>query len=168
MSDIHRHLVAAQGFMELGMFVDAANELEEIDTEARALPQVIAFRVAIYTAMEKWDMAEVTARHMAKVAPEEPGWWVHWAYATRRSRSVEHAKNILLDAEVKHPQDANIQFNLGCYACQLGDLKEAKSRVAAAISLDPQFRLAALDDEDLKPLWDEFAVILRASEKSEG
>jgi len=73
-----------------------------------------------------------------------------------------------LDAEVKHPQDANIQFNLGCYACQLGDLKEAKSRVAAAISLDPRFRLAALDDEDLKPLWDEFAVILRASEKSEG
>ena len=150
------------------MFVDAANELEEIDTEARALPQVIAFRVAIYTAMEKWDMAEVAARHMAKVAPEEPGWWVHWAYATRRSRSIEDAKNILLDAEVKHPQDANIQFNLGCYACQLGDLKEAKSRVAAAISLDPQFRLAALDDEDLKPLWDDFAVILRASEKSEG
>ncbi len=38
MSDIHRHLIAAQGFMEEGMFVDAANELEEIATEARALP----------------------------------------------------------------------------------------------------------------------------------
>lgn len=64
---------------------------------------------------------------------------------------------ILLDAEKLHPKHAMIQFNLGCYACQLGNLEEAKSRVAVAISLDGQFRGKALDDPDLEPLWDEIA-----------
>lgn len=168
MSDMAYHLRVAQGFIELGMFVDAANELEEIKPESRALPVVIAFRHAIYSAMKKWDMAEVAARHMVKVAPDEPGWWVHWAYSTRRCRSIAEARTILLDAEKQHPKEATIQFNLGCYACQLRDLEEAKRRVAAAISLDGKYRLMALDDPDLKPLWDEFTVILRDSEKSEG
>ena len=44
-----------------------------------------------------------------------PELWGNWAYATRRNMSVEAAKTILLDAEKQHPQDATIQFNLGCY-----------------------------------------------------
>lgn len=75
---------------------------------------------------------------------------------------------IALEAEVNHPQDAQIQFNLGCYFCQLGNLEEAKSRVAVAISLDQQYQLIALDDDDLKPIWDEMTVIFGKHGKSGG
>jgi len=160
MSDLSRHLQAAQGYLELGMFEDASNELEAIDPEGRASPEVVAVRVAIYNVTEKWNLLEVAARHMVKVSPEEPGWWIQWAYGMRRCRSIEDANQILLDAEKLHPKDATIQFNLGCYACQQGDMEEAKRRVAAAINLDSQYRFMALDDPDLEPLWNDLAVML--------
>jgi hypothetical protein len=47
-------------------------------------------------------------------------------------------------------------YNLACYSCQLGDIEQAKMRVGKAIELDPKFKLLALDDADLEPLWDSF------------
>jgi predicted Zn-dependent protease len=139
------------------MFEDAANELEGIDPESRALPEVIDFRYTIYAAMGQWSLAEVVASHMAGLFPKEPAGWIRWAYATRRCRSIEEARKILLDAERQNPKDGAIQFNLGCYACQEGDHEEAKRRVSAAIARSGEFRWAALHDPDLKPLWDEIA-----------
>ncbi|MEI6072942.1 MAG: hypothetical protein WCS31_14205 [Verrucomicrobiae bacterium] len=156
MGDLRQHLQATQGYIELGMFVEAANELECIAPEERVHPAVLAYRYAIYSEMGKWIMAEVVTRQMVKISPEDPVWWVNWAYATRRCQNIEAARQILLDAEKLHPHAA-IQFNLACYVCQIGEMEEAKSRVAAAISLDEKFRLMALDDPDLEPLWDEIA-----------
>ena len=45
-------------------------------------------------------------------------------------------------------------YNLGCYACQLGDMFNAKKFVRYTIKLDSKYKLMALDDEDLNPLWD--------------
>lgn len=157
MPDLSRHLQAAQGYIELGMFVEAADELESIEPESRASPEVVALRVVIYKALEKWRLAEGAAHHMVKVSPEESCWWIQWAYAARRYQSVEAAKQILLDAEKLYPQDAQIQFNLGCYASQMGNPEEAKRRVETAISLEEKYRLIALFDPDLDLFWDEIA-----------
>jgi hypothetical protein len=58
----------------------------------------------------------------------------------------------------KFPNDATTRYNLGCYACQLGDLEDAKKLVGEAIKMDSKFKLLALDDEDLVQLWDSFKV----------
>ena len=157
MKGIQRHLRAAQGYVELGMFVEASDELEGIASEHRSHPVVLAFRYDIYCQLEKWTHAEVVARHLVKVSPEDSGYWVNWAYATRRCQSIEAAKQILLDAEKLYPKDAQIQFNLGCYASQMENPEEAKRRVAAAISLEGKYQMIALEDPDLEPLWDEIA-----------
>ena len=157
MKNMQRHLLATQGYIELGMFVEAADELECIGPEHRLHPSVLSLRYDIYSELENWTYAEVVARHLVKVSPEAPACWVNWAYATRRCQSIDAANQILLDAEKLHPQHAAIQFNLGCYACQMGNPEEAKGRVAMAISLDEKYRAMALDDTDLKPLWDEIA-----------
>jgi Tfp pilus assembly protein PilF len=86
--------------------------------------------------------------------PDESGWWILWAFAARRAESLKRAEKILLMAEAKHPKDATIQFNLGCYACQLGNLAAAKTRVRQAVSLDNSFLKHALEDSDLQPLRD--------------
>lgn len=143
-TDIARHLRSAQGYIELGMFVEAATELECLAPEARGHPAVLAYRYAIYSKLEQWTMAEVVARQMVKLPPEGPGWWLNWAYSTRRCQTIQEARQILLDAEKLHPQHATIQFNLGCYACRLGEMEEAMRRVEAAISLDGKFQAMAL------------------------
>jgi hypothetical protein len=47
-----------------------------------------------------------------------------------------------------------IAFSLACYASVRGRMEEAKERLQRAVKLDKDIRGLALDDEDLKPLWD--------------
>ena len=47
-----------------------------------------------------------------------------------------------------------IAFTLACYASVAGRMEEAKERLRHAINLDKDIRKLALDDQDLKPLWD--------------
>ena len=88
----------------------------------------------------------------------KPGWWISLAYALRRAESVEKAETILLRAQAIHPKVAMIAFNLACYASVAGRMEEAKERLFHAINLDKGIRGLALDDEDLKPLWDWIAA----------
>jgi hypothetical protein len=50
--DDQKHLTAAQGYVELGMFLDANEELESIDPEVRHFPEVLAVRMRIYRSLE--------------------------------------------------------------------------------------------------------------------
>jgi hypothetical protein len=67
---------------------------------------------------------------------------------------LEEAHKILSEALEKFPDDDLTLFNFGCYECQLGDLESAKVKVGRAIKLDPQWKIHALDDPDLEPLWE--------------
>jgi hypothetical protein len=104
MSRLEMHLAAATGFLELGMFDDAAMELENIEPEERARPEVMGLRVELYHDAEKWTAMEAVARHMIKVHPQVPGWWIQWAFATRRAVSIESAMEILRDTENRSTQ----------------------------------------------------------------
>ena len=50
--------------------------------------------------------------------------------------------------------NAAIEFNLACYASVTGRMKEAKKRLRDAIAFDKDIRRLAIEDEDLKSLWD--------------
>jgi Flp pilus assembly protein TadD len=100
----------------------------------------------------RWRALRLAAAELVRRQPREPGGWVTWAFATRRSRSIIEAEQILLEAEVRHPREPTIQFNLGCYACLRGDLTEAKRRVRRAIALNSLFRAHATSDPDLDAL----------------
>jgi Flp pilus assembly protein TadD len=116
--------------------------------------EVLGARVDIYMAARKWDMAAAVASHLVKVEPQNAAWWISLAYAVRRAESVEKAEAILLRAQAIHPRVAMIAFNLACYASIVGRVEEAKERLRHAFKLDQEIRGLALDDEDLKPLWD--------------
>lgn len=159
MATIERHLAIAQGYLELGMVEEALTELDEMEVGQHALPSVLAFKVSLYSAVQRWNLMESSARQMAQMQPENPGWWIQWAYATRRSKSLPEANQILLEAEKLHPEEPLIQFNLGCYACQLGNNALARDRVSKAIRTNGQFKLLAQTDADLEPIWVEIEKI---------
>jgi Flp pilus assembly protein TadD len=99
-------------------------------------------------------MASAVASHLVKIEPQNEAWWINLAYSLRRSEGVEQAEAILLRARAIHPKLAMIAFNLACYASVTGRMEDAKERLRNAIELDKDVRLLALDDEDLRPLWD--------------
>lgn len=57
-----RHVTAAQGFVELGMFVDADAELDRVDPFCRNLPEVLEVRARVYSALKRWELLEVVAK----------------------------------------------------------------------------------------------------------
>ena len=145
---------AAVGYAELGMFQDANDELEQIDPFNRAAPEVLAVRLAIYGGLKKWELMQQIAKRLKEFDPDNVQWAISLAYATRQAFSIDVAMEILLDAEAKFPREAAIPYNLACYFCQLGEMKKAKRYLKKAFEIDLNWRKAALEDEDLEPLWD--------------
>ena len=152
--DLKWRILHARGYLELGMFKESKAELDAIPAAQAPIPEVVALRVGLLQTAGRWRELLKFAHELVKQQPDEAGWWILWAFAARRASSLEKAEKILLTAEARHPKEATIQFNLGCYASQLGNLPAAKTRVIRAIALDNAFLKHALEDPDLQPLRD--------------
>ena len=149
-----RFFEAACGYLALELPLEANEELEKIDPFNRAVPEVLGLRVEIYRKLEKWELMAEIAKRLSEFQPDEVQWILSYAFATRRAVSIEVAKEILLESVAKFQKEAVIFFNLACYECQLQQLESAKEYLRRAFDIDPEWRLQALQDEDLKPLWD--------------
>ena len=145
-----RRLLAASGFAELSLFQEAVQELEELPESSKELPAVLVVWLEVYQRWQKWAEAEAVATRLLEVEPEEPNWLVALAYAIRRGRGLVFAHEVLLQAGDKFPNCGTIQFNLACYAAQLGQLDEARRRLGRAIQLDKGFAAMAKTDPDLE------------------
>ena len=136
------------------MCLEANTELDKIDPFNRAAPEVLALRIAIYRGLEKWELMQEIAKRLADFQPDDIQWTISFAYATRRADSIPAAKEVLLNAESKFPKEAAIKYNLACYFCQMGEIQNAKNYLKKAFEIDLNWRMAALEDEDLKLLWE--------------
>ncbi|MEO6787980.1 MAG: hypothetical protein ABI318_17790 [Chthoniobacteraceae bacterium] len=113
--------------------------------------------MAVHVNRKELKLMQTVAKKLTEYDPKNPQWMISWAYATRRAESIEAAKRILLEAVEQHSQHALIHYNLACCECQLGELEVANARLQHALKIDPGKRAMALEDDDLKPLWDEIA-----------
>jgi predicted Zn-dependent protease len=146
------HLSHLHGYLALGMDREARRELRQLPEKVRAEPAFLAMAIQIHQNAQRWPSVERIARKLVKQEPGEAGWWIMLAFATRRLRSIEAARGILLKAEDIHGKEPTIQFNLACYAAQLGDIGEARIRLARAIAREPRFTELAKTDPDLEPM----------------
>lgn len=156
-----RHLNAAEGWLELGNWQEANEELELITPGMRAHPFVLRVRWGIYAKAEKWETAAEVARGISVILPDNSWGWVQWAYSLHVLKRTDEARSVLLSVADKFPDQDMISYNLACYCCQLGKLKEAMRWLGKAIDLSgkKEIRLIALDDPDLEPLWNQIAEI---------
>ena len=99
----------------------------------------------------------IVAKKLTEWSPEIPGNFIEWAYATRRAESIHAAHAILTRAASLHPTDPTIQFNLACHEAQMGNLDQAKTHLKRATEIDAKFKLMALKEPDLEPLWSSLA-----------
>jgi len=151
------HLKAAEGWLELESPLEANEELDNIRAELRARPEVLSLRYNVYLKLEQWDGAYEIASALVKLLPDQPDPWIGLAYAMRRKSegSIEQAEGILLEAHQKFPKEYLFPFNLACYCSQQNRFEEAQAWLKKAMALDEMVvKKLAMEDEDLKPLWD--------------
>jgi tetratricopeptide (TPR) repeat protein len=160
--DLH-YARAAHGWLELGKHLEANEELENITPQMRAHPDVLEIRWQIYAKEKKWDACRDIANAITQLAPTRAIGWIHLAYSTRRATNggLAAAKTVLLSVNEKFPQVSILPYNLACYDCQLGNLKEAWNWLERAFDIgDPkQLKLMALDDPDLEKIWPDISEI---------
>jgi Tfp pilus assembly protein PilF len=71
---------------------------------------------------------------------------------------ISQAKEILDKAQPMFPKVWMIPYNLACYCAQRGKLDECQEWFKKAMAIDEQTaKRLAIDDPDLKPLWDSMA-----------
>lgn len=148
-----RHLSHCQGYLDLGMVDSAHDELEKIQLDDRLEKEVLSARIQVYIKAKYWDLVASIAKTLATQHPDEPEWYLYWAYGARRANSLDQAKGILLEALKRFPDNATILYNLGCYACVDESYDIASALVKRAIELDKDFQALAIADEDLAKLW---------------
>ena len=98
---------------------------------------------------------------MSNILPDNPWGPFHLAFSLHELKRTKEAYEVLIPVVDKFPEHDLMRYNLACYCCQLGDLKEAMQWLEKAIDLagKKDIRLMALDDPDLEPLWTKIGEI---------
>jgi Flp pilus assembly protein TadD len=154
---------AAVGWLGLGNWQEAAEELKHLSPDAASHPEVLAVRYEILAKAGQWELAADAALTWTKKAPEERGAWIAQAYAVRRKPGggIALAKGILTAAQQRFPQEPLIAYNLACYECQLGNLPQARDWLRQAFKWGDARHLKQMcaQDSDLEPLRSEIAQL---------
>jgi uncharacterized protein HemY len=152
------HLQAAEGWVGLGDYASANNELEQISRTNRAHPDVLQLRWRIYADAGKWDACLDIATALTTMTPERPFGWIHRAHTLDRLGRTQEAKELLLASGPKFEKNATIPFDLARYCSKLGQVVEAQQWLGKALLAADgieelrRVRDLALGDPDLEPL----------------
>lgn len=152
----------AVGWLELGNTPEARRELTKLSPTAAQQPDVLELHWALAATERDWSVALQVAEQLVAAEPKRASGWLHRAYALRRvpGGGLSAAWDALLPAVKHFPKEATIPYNLACYACQLGQIDEARAWLGRARSIGNRDKIKsmALADEDLKAFWSEIKL----------
>jgi len=148
-----RPLLAADGYLFLGMAAHALKELEAIEDSAQQCSQVLRARVRVLLHLKRWTEANALSEAGIGLYPEENEFTVQRAFALHRMKKGQDAVQVLLNAPEWIRRTGILHYNLACYEAQLGDLPTARQCIRTAIEINSSFKKNARTDPDLARLW---------------
>jgi len=150
-----RHLDAAEGWLGLGNWREANEELESASAAVRSRPAFLDARFRVYEAAGNWQLAAEVAGALCKLKPNDPQPCIYLARALNGNGSTRYALNFLIEAAKHFPKSHALAYDLARYCCQLGDLDTARAWLERAITIagTAAVKMRALDDPLLQPLW---------------
>lgn len=149
------HVSAAEGWIGLGDYVEAADEIGNIPELLRAHPTVLLVLSQIYAYGQNWQACLDIGEALIDFNPELPERWLVCSSMMAKLGRPSAALAKLLQVIEKFPKDWRIRYFLACYACKLGLLKEARVWLGESFTLGDaaSIKLMALDDPELEPIW---------------
>lgn len=144
-----RIILAAHGYLELGMFKNVWQELHRLPPEA--LDRVDALEILTLSLMgeQRWDDALKIAQRLRQQAPLEASGYIHEAYCLHELGQTKAALDVLLDGPRSLFDKSVFFYNAGCYHARLGDLEKAVIMLEKSFELDASLRKSARRDPDL-------------------
>lgn len=151
-------LDAAEGWLELGLSVEARRELESLAAHEEH-PDVLEMWWKVASAEGHWEEAARWARALVRCQPERSAGWITLAYALHELGRTQEAYEQLVQVVDKFSERRHytIPYNLACYQCQLGHAEEALRWLRRAVEMCDSRTIQAMaaEDRDLEPLREE-------------
>jgi uncharacterized protein HemY len=152
------HLEAAEGWIGLGDYSSAAQELESITAANRTQPDVLQLRWRISAEAHDWDACLDISSSLTTSNPNRLFGWIHRAKSLYQLGRTQEAKDLLISVVDDFQSNSTVPFHLARYCCVLGQADEAlrwlDRAVAAADNPEELFRLRRqlVEDPALEPL----------------
>ncbi len=147
-----RTILAAQGYLELGMFSEVWKELHSLPAELLGHFSVLEIFVLSLMGEKRWEDALAIARRLREQRPSEAGGYIHEAYCLHELGHTHDALQLLLDGPDSLRERPVFFYNVGCYHAQLGEFKQAVAMLEKSFEMDSTLRKSAKYDPDLAGL----------------
>lgn len=151
------NLLAAEGYFELEMYEEALDELGTADLIPENRMGVLAMKMDILLAQKRWQEALPVGEALCDLDPDEPQYFISYAYALRELDRIEEARGALLQGPDTLEDSGPFYYNLACYEALLGDPQTALATLQHAFAIDPDLQKTAQEDPDLEAIRDKIA-----------
>jgi len=146
------HLLAAQGYLELGMVEEALSELSRVETACLGDPDLLEMRLHILMQARRWNDAFAAAEELLRIRQDALPAYIHGAFALHELGRTAEARDLLLRGPTILRSDPTFHYNIGCYEAVLGNCDAALVSLRQSFALDSTFRDFARQDPDLVQL----------------
>jgi predicted Zn-dependent protease len=144
-----RAILAAQGYLELGMAAEALAELADLNEIEGRDPDAIELRLHILMQATRWADALSTAEELIRLDADAIPAYIHGAFALHELRRAAEARDLLLKGPEELRKDPTFHYNIGCYEAVLGNRDAALQSLRQSFALDSTYRDFARRDPDL-------------------
>lgn len=143
----------AIGYIELGMYHDAHEEIESLAPALYSSKAILCLRASLYLEANWWKPLHEVARVLVNRWPGDCDHWILLGCASRRHISISESDDVFLEALIFHEFEPLIYFHLACNSAHMGNWADARHQLTNALLLDPDIAKIAMEDPDLAPVW---------------
>ena len=143
----------AEGYYELGLYVDAWEQLDKLPVEDLAEADILSFRLTLLLALNRWDDAIALGVGCCRAFPTREEFFLRTADALVRLADYEKATALLKRAPESLSAQAEYHYMLARCASLAGQVEDAKKALHDCFKRDKFQRQRALDDPDLAAVW---------------
>ena len=147
-----RALLAAQGYLELGMVEEALAELVAVQSPMISDPDLIEMRLHILMQGGRWSDALASAEELLRLNSSALSAYIHGAFALHELGRTTEARDLLLRGPQVLRKDPTFHYNIGCYEAVLGNNDSAMRSLKKSFALDETYRDFAKQDPDLEAI----------------
>lgn len=159
MTETDRKILAAQGYVELGLHQEARAQLASLPEEVFERVDVIELILLCHMGEHKWEEALALTYKLCGLEPNEPGGFIHAAYCLHELGRTSEALDVLSRGPKALRTKPVYYYNLGCYLAQLGKHDEAVRLLEQSFEMDGSLRSYARKDPDLHDLREKTAFL---------
>ncbi len=152
MTEAERRIIAAQGYVELGLHAEARGELGALPVAMHDRVDVIEITLLCLMGEQRWAEALAVATKLCTREPAEPGGFIHAAFCLHELGRTAEALDALSCGPAALRTKAVYHYNMGCYHACLGHDNQSMAYLERAFEMDATLRQDAKKDRDLDRL----------------